>query len=123
MNAQDTAERAYKNGFDRGVEALAEKLKGYIVPSDPKVSIIDNAVKELTKGVRVEGTVWPDNLLSELCIKDVNESTVKNLNTLMEEELSAEQKRIVEMRYKYKMTFVNIAQVILFLYVFPERET
>ena len=112
MNEHDVSEYAFKNGFDRGVQSMAERLKEYITPPNPAIRIIDDVVKELTRSVSVKDTIYPDNLLAELCIKDVNDSTKKNLQLLMYEELSTEETRAIEMRYKYKMLFNEIANVI-----------
>ena len=60
--------------------------------------------------MNVRNTKYPDNLLGELGI-GVNESTTRNLNTVLDE-LDTDKRRLIDMRYKYRMSYVEMSNVL-----------
>lgn len=60
--------------------------------------------------MNVRNTKYPDNLLSEIGI-GVNESTTRNLKTVLDE-LDTDKRRLIDMRYKYRMSYVEMSNVI-----------
>lgn len=59
--------------------------------------------------MNVHNTKYPDNILGELGLA-VNENTERDLETALDE-LGEDKRRLIEMRYKYRMSYVEIGNV------------
>ena len=60
--------------------------------------------------MNVHNTKYPDNILGEIGL-EVNEATVKDLEKALDE-LGEDKRRLIEMRYKYRMSYIEIGNVI-----------